>query len=396
MLHPQPPELELLPVGFIVYPEDQRMTWADSIRFRPAAALLILGVLAVLAAPAPFPAAGAAEEAGDVVLFYPAYLTSDPRTGAWRGEIRGRVFERDLGLGSRVARAAFRGTLGFVADPTEEEEKIFDARAEPFVADAERGERVVVGLGGRSFVSHRSRKTGHFLVDVALAGGTADTTVPFRARLDREGSREFEGTLRLVPPEGVSVISDVDDTVKVSNVLDRGELVANTFLRPYRAVPGMPALYAAWGSGGVAIHYVTASPWQLFSPIWRFLVESGFPGVHIEMREVRLTDTSVADLFRDSQVYKKGRIREILRRFPGRQFVLVGDSGERDPEVYAAIARDHPASVKGIFIRAVRGDHLDRARYREIFAGIEESRWVVFADPSDLPRDLAGWIRSLR
>jgi phosphatidate phosphatase APP1 len=218
--------------------------------------------------------------------------------------------------------------------------------------------------------------------------------VPFRARLDEEGSREFEGTLRLLGPEGVSVISDVDDTVKDSNVLDRGELVANTFLRPYRAVTGMPDLYGAWGARGVAVHYVTASPWQLFPPIWSFLNESGFPGVQIEMREVRVADASVVDLFRDSRAYKAGRIREILRRFPGRSFALVGDSGERDPEVYAAIAREFPGSVRGIFIRAVGASHLDRSRYREVFAGIEESRWIVFSDPAELPRDLGEWIRS--
>jgi phosphatidate phosphatase APP1 len=280
-----------------------------------------------------------------------------------------------------------------VASPTTEEEPTFEERAEPFAADSERGERVVVALGGRSWVSRPSKAGGQFLVEVTVAEGSAGAAVPFRARLDREGAREVEGTVRLLGPAGVSVISDIDDTVKESNVLDRHELVANTFYRPYRPVKGMPGLYAGWRDGDVAIHYVTASPWQLFPSLWGFLADNGIAGASIEMRDVRVTNASVVKLFRDSRAYKTGRIREILRRFPERAFVLVGDSGERDPEVYAAIAREHPGRVRGIFIRAVGPDHLDRGRYREVFAGISETRWIVFDDADALPRDLAGWLR---
>lgn len=357
----------------------------------------VFGILAfstALAATAPVPApATEAEERGDFVLLYPSYLTRDPGTGQWRGQIHGRVYRPEHGAYSRVARATLRATLGAVTDPTPDELRILDGRSEQFAVDAERGKRVHVVVGDQTFVSHRSRPGGHFVADVALPGGAPGATVPFRVRLDAGGSRAFEGKLRLLGPEGVSVISDIDDTVKVSNVPDRAELAANTFLRPYRAVSGMPELYGSWGARGAAIHYVTASPWQLFPPLWSFLTEGGFPGDQIEMREVRVADASMLKLLRDSRPYKMARIREILRLFPERGFVLVGDSGERDPEVYAAIAKEFPASVRGIFIRAIAPAHLDRSRYRGIFSGIDESRWIVFSDPAELPRDLEEWIR---
>ncbi len=357
----------------------------------------ILGILAALTLAAgatpPAEAAGAVEtsETKEVVSFYPSFLTWDAGARAWRGEIRGKIYRHARGVGGRVTTSALRATLGAVGDLTEDDERIFRARADEFAVDAKRGRTVVVEIGDRSFVSRRSRANGHFLAEITLGEGMAGEVVPFRAMLEGKHPREFAGTLRLLGPTGLSVISDIDDTVKVSNVLDRTELVANTFYRPYLAVQGMPGLYGAWRDRGVVVHYVTAGPWQLFSPIWSFLAENGLAGAGIEMREFRLANASFVDIFRDSQDYKKQRIREILRRFPERRFVLVGDSGERDPEVYAAIAREFPAQVAGIYIRAVLEAHRDRSRYRLVFEGIDASRWIVFDDAATLPRDLAEW-----
>jgi hypothetical protein len=360
-----------------------------AMRTGPVAVVAVLTALAAVPALGPSPSAAGPEQA--VILLYPSYLTWDPHGKTWNGTIEGRV--KEAGPGSRVARAALRSTLGMVVSPAKEEEPIFEERVSPFASAPKRGERIIVTVGARSWLSEPSKASGRFAVEVALAEGTSGAEVPFRARLGREGAGEVEGTVRLLGAAGVSVISDIDDTVKDTDVLDRRELVANTFYRPYRAVSGMPGLYAAWRGKDVPIHYVTASPWQLFPPLWSFLTESGIAGVSIEMREVRAKNGSVVKLFRGSRDFKTGRIREILRRFPERTFVLVGDSGERDPEIYAAIAREHPGQVRGIFIRAIDPGRLERRRCQEAFAGIPEARWIVFDDPEALPRDLAAWAR---
>ncbi|MBP7145988.1 MAG: DUF2183 domain-containing protein [Acidobacteria bacterium] len=346
----------------------------------------LLAALALLGASRPVLPAPAEE----LLLLYPSYLTWDAHAKAWRGEIRGRVYEPAFGPSRR---AAVRAALGAVADPTEDEQRIFESRAEQFAYDSERGKRVAVTLRGRSFVSRPSRPTGQFAVQVTLDEGADGASIPFRARLDAEGAPEVEGVLRLVGTTGVSVISDIDDTVKDSNVLDRSELVANTFYREYRPVAGMPDLYGAWRDQGVAVHYLTASPWQLFPALWEFLAGSGLGGISIDMREVRLRDRTALDLLRDPRPYKTRLLREILQRFPARSFVLVGDSGEHDPEIYASAAREHPHAVRAIFIRAVTEAHRDPARYTPVFAGLGRTRWTVFGEPAVLPRDLAGWLR---
>jgi phosphatidate phosphatase APP1 len=327
----------------------------------------------------------------EIIVFHPSYLTWHPEAGHWRGVIRGQVCEPADGGSERLKLALLRELPGVDRDLTDEEERIFRARADGFFVDGERGKRIAVRIGDRTFTSRHSRPDGHFVVKVFVAGGEAGDTLAFVAELAKEDPRRFGGTLRLLGPIGTSVISDIDDTVKKSDVLDRRELLANTFLRPFEPVPGMPERYEEWGRQGAVFHYVTGSPWQLYRPLWEFLEDHGFPGVEIGMRRFRLKDSSAVHFFRDPHRYKTARVREILRRFPERRFVLVGDSGERDPHVYAEIAREFPVRVRGIFIRAVLEPHRDRSRYREVFEGIEDTRWVIFRDAAELPGDLALW-----
>jgi len=77
-------------------------------------------------------------------------------------------------------------------------------------------------------------------------------------------------------------------------------------------------------------------------------------------------------------------IKPILQRYPRRRFVFVGDSGEKDPEVYGALARQYPGQVLHILIRAVDGETPDAARFRTAFEGLPRERWTVFTRVADL------------
>lgn len=332
----------------------------------------------------------------EVVVFYPSYLTWDLPAGQWSGVIHGKVHEPEDATIAGLTLAAIRTALSIGGDLTPEQERTFKARTAGFRVDNERGKRIVVEAGGQRFVSERSGANGHFAIDVALASVEAGKELPFAARLAPGDERRFGGALPLLDFAGLSVISDIDDTVKVSNVLDRSELAANTFFRPFVAVSGMAERYGEWGTQGVAFHYVTASPWQLYAPLWEFLTDNGFPGVEIRMRNLRVKDWNAVDFFRGSQRYKLDEIRKILRRCPARRFVLVGDSGEHDPEVYAAAFREFPDRVAGILIRAVAESDLDRARYLEWFEGIDDSRWALFRDGAELPGNLPAWAGTIR
>lgn len=328
----------------------------------------------------------------EVLVFYPSYLTWDPWSRRWIGAVHGNVHEPATGVTAAVGLASIRALVGAGRTLSAAEEALLDERALDFLADNERGKRVVLRVGTRTFVSERSRPDGHFFVPVELEQGAAGDEMRYEALLEPDDPRSFAGSLRLLAPDGVSVISDIDDTVKDTNVLDHSELLANTFLRPHRAIAGMPELYRAWGDQGVAVHWVTGSPWQLFPALSEFLRDEGFPGVEIEMRELRAKDASALRFLRSPRRYKTDRLREILRRFPGRAFVLIGDTGEDDPQVYASMARAFPDRVRAVFLRAVLQEHAARERYRDLFGTFDESRWIVFRDPGGLPRDLPAWL----
>ena len=118
-------------------------------------------------------------------------------------------------------------------------------------------------------------------------------------------------------------------------------------------MPGMPEVFRGWGDAGTAFHYVSASPWQLAPCLGGFLAAAGLPAGSMHLKVFRLKDSTPLRRLPSRKRSKRRVIEQILADFPGRRFLLVGDSGERDPEVYAAVARRRPAQVAGIAIRLV-------------------------------------------
>jgi phosphatidate phosphatase APP1 len=205
-----------------------------------------------------------------------------------------------------------------------------------------------------------------------------------------DDDREFSGRVQLISEAGLSVISDIDDTIKVTNVGHRRALLRNTFLREFQAVAGMAELYRKWAASGAVFHYVSSSPWQLYGCLARLLADEGFPTGSFHLRSVRFRDPSILRLFVARRRDKRRVIQSIIRSFPGRYFVLVGDSGERDPEVYGSLARKFPAQVQRILIRRVAGRPWSTDRCERAFRGLPSGKVVVFRDVAEVRHLIAG------
>jgi phosphatidate phosphatase APP1 len=187
-------------------------------------------------------------------------------------------------------------------------------------------------------------------------------------------------------PDGITVISDIDDTIKISHSYDRTRLLRHTFLKPFAPVPGMADRYRRWAEREqVDVVYLSNSPWQLYVPLQRFMARAGFPAGPVDLLRVQLDDERLFNLFDSPTEKKLSRIQTYLRRYPNRTFVLIGDSGEADPEIYGTVARQHPDQVRAIFIRRVRGGHdVNRDRFQEAFHQVPEKTWTVFDDPAEM------------
>lgn len=277
--------------------------------------------------------------------------------------------------------------LGGVSGP---ERDVLNRRLAPFTVDDERNKRIVIQIGTERFVLNPTQANGHSVTQLEIPATLArqlsrDGRLEFRCVLPADDSRKFGGELHLIEPNGLSVISDIDDTIKRSDVLDKSKLLRNTFLLPFAAVDGMAPQYAKWHSAGARFHLVSAGPWQLYEPLAEFVRENDFPPVTFSMREFRLTDKSLLEFARDPQVAKVDVISGILQRWPGRRFVLVGDSGEKDPEAYGEVARKFPEQIVAILIRDVTDQPRDAPRYRDAFRDVSDVRWQLFTDPARLP-----------
>jgi hypothetical protein len=261
--------------------------------------------------------------------------------------------------------------------------KRFRERAAAFLYDNERGKEISIRIGEKVVQLGESRPNGHFHGEIRLSADEAkqlarDGWVAFRA-VTREGDRRtFEGRARLLEPAGLSVVCDVDDTLKVSNVQDKVELLENTFLEEYQPVPGMAEVLEAWRKKGAAFHYVSASPWQLYGPLNEFFARQKLPSGTWHMKLFRVKDSSFANLFQSPLEYKLQTIEPFFKTYPKRKFVLIGDSGERDPEAYGELARRYPEQVERIVIREL-GEEIDQARYRKAFAEVPQEKWMIKA-----------------
>lgn len=112
--------------------------------------------------------------------------------------------------------------------------------------------------------------------------------------------------------------------------------------------------------GMASFHYVSGAPWQLFQPLCDFIDKEGFPEGSFHMKSVPanlLSPATWKDLLKlvgDATVEQKlAQISNIMTRFPGRKFILVGDSGEHDPEIYQQLQNTFGDQITKIVIRDV-------------------------------------------
>lgn len=348
---------------------------------------LLLGLAALIAA-----AARAEIKDDEHLVFFETAAWLDANGSHWQVPIHAWIYEP---ADSRFRKAAIakllEQTYGLHTDPGNTPQ--FDRRVNLLLADNERGKRVQIQLGSVRLLLPPSSENGHIEAQLRLPRAEIDPFVVdgvlnFQTVAERARGRIFKGAIQLVAARGISVISDIDDTVKLSQVTDRARLMDNTFYQPFRAVPGMAALYQHWARAGARFHFVSSSPWQLYSPLHEFLTASGFPRASFELKHVRLKDRTMLNLFKPATKTKPIQIEALLRAYPRRKFVLVGDSGELDPEVYVRLMRDHPQQIVRILIRNVSGADRSDGRFRRVFADVDSQAWQLFSDVTTLSIEL--------
>jgi phosphatidate phosphatase APP1 len=173
-------------------------------------------------------------------------------------------------------------------------------------------------------------------------------------RLHTEGAAPVDAPVRVVDP-GVTfgVISDVDDTVMVT-ALPRPLLAAwNTFVldeHARAAVPGMAVLYERLvnANPGAPVFYLSTGAWNVAPTLSRFLSRHLYPAGPLLLTDWGPTPDR---WFRSGQEHKRATLRRLAAEFPDIRWLLVGDDGQHDQEIYSEFAHAHPENVTAVAIR---------------------------------------------
>ena len=325
------------------------------------------------------------------VVFYPAYGYRQADT--WHVPLRLWVNKPPDRLRRAVAKGARRiiRRMTGITRLTAAEKSLYAARAADFVADSESREEIFFRFdadpAGKLFSiqdHHGESKTDfNGLIEGTLVLDDDTAIRLLAAQQSTHGWLSFHaaskghsgaGKVRLIPPRGLSVISDIDDTIKDTQIpKGNSAVLKKTFFQHFTATPGMTQMYSDFPLQ-TAFHYVSGGPWQMYRPLAEFLFapaeakanamgEALFPAGSIHMKNVR-TNPFESESYQDfwqlaaaegsATVDQKIRqISRILQHFPERQFILIGDSGEHDPEIFDHIRDQYPESVIEIRIRDV-------------------------------------------
>lgn len=208
--------------------------------------------------------------------------------------------------------------------------------------------------------------------------------------LDPEGKR-FLGRVQVARRDAERlIISDIDDTIMETGARRLTQLIKTTLFKNIhtRAVfPGVASFYAKLiADGKNPLYYVTSSPWNL-----RAFLQQIFDLREIPRGPAFMTDWGLDDnkFFKTGHGHHKLRaIEHILTFHPALPCLLIGDSGEKDPEIYCEIVRDFPERVQAIYIRDVSANARDAA-VRELArtCALAEVPLLLVADTTEAEED---------
>lgn len=218
-----------------------------------------------------------------------------------------------------------------------------------FTSQCVPGQAVRVVAGGQAFTV-RADRSGivDAMLEVSVPAGFHEVTLSTHS-----GNEVTAEVLVFDPEQGLGVVSDIDDTVMVT-WLPRPLLAFwNAFVMQQssrKVVPGMPLLYQeiARRHPQVPFVYLSTGAWNVFPVLRRFLFKNGYPDGPMLLTDWGPTNTG---FFRSGMDHKLRSLDQLRRTFPELRWILIGDNGQHDPEIYGRFSQEHPEAVAAVAIR---------------------------------------------
>lgn len=217
--------------------------------------------------------------------------------------------------------------------------------------------------------------------DAGLKDGNSTSDVQ-RLNVYTEGTETGNATAYLVPTSGLTVISDIDDILRITKIYQPKEGLLNSFARPFVQWKDMPDIYANWSRTvpGIHFHYLTTTPEQVTRNYMDFIYKT-YPGGSFDTRPLNFSDVEATLSIR------KFLLQKIFLTYPQRKFVLVADTSNSDVmRDYPQMATDYPNQVQCIFLRNTSStDEGDKFPYDTSgFKNLNQQLYMFFKVPVSL------------
>ena len=278
-----------------------------------------------------------------------------------------------------------------------------------FESDEVNGAKVKVSMN-RSVAEVTTNEEGYFMtalqpsLEKSLAQLWHPVDVELLSPLPRsDGSLRETGYVMISPQSArFGIISDMDDTVlqtNATNLLRMFKNVAFGNARTRLPFKGVAAFYQALheenGIPTNPIYYVSSSPWNLYDLLMEFFHLHHIPIGPLMLRDWGVTSKGLPHKHRDHKLESIRHIMEVDQDLP---FILIGDSGQKDPEIYHEVLSLFPKRVLAIYIRNVSRDLERPAAIRELAKKvIEAGSTLILADDTLAAARHSieqGWIRA--
>lgn len=183
----------------------------------------------------------------------------------------------------------------------------------------------------------------------------------------------------LVPPSGVTIVSDIDDVLRVSRIFHPTKGLQDLLLDPFYAWMNMPEIFMDWSKRypNLHFHYLSTAPEHLSQSYMDFVYES-YPQGSFDTRIVNIENVKATLSIR------RHLLEKVLQTFPQRKFVLVGDTSNFDiMKHYPALSAKYPNQLRCILVRNVSATE---AAYHvpyntKWFRGLDKDRYMFFRVP---------------
>lgn len=160
------------------------------------------------------------------------------------------------------------------------------------------------------------------------------------------------------------IISDIDDTILTTGAMRMREMLKVTFTKnAHTRIPfaGVSEFYDALRKGrdeilSNPIFYVSSSPWNIYDFLMEFLDAHKIPKGPLMLRDLGLSrDQLIAGSHHE---HKLKQINHIFDVFGNLDFILIGDSGQKDPKIYLEVVEKYKQRILTVYIRDVSGADL--------------------------------------